>query len=87
MINKHRIAVLGHTASWFLVITYLLCVLLCLVAPQYQMYEIWGPLLPGFEWLTWSGFMMGLIGAYTYGWYIAVLWVPISELVERRSLP
>lgn len=87
MINKRRIVVLGQTAGWFLGITYLLCVLLGLLAPQYQMHEVWGPLLPGFQWLTWSGFLMGLIGAYVYGWYIAVLWVPINEYFERREEP
>ena len=85
MINKRRIVVLGHTAGWFLAVSYLLCVLFSLAAPQYQMHEVWGPLLPGFEWLTWPGFMMGLIGSYVYGWYIAALWVPLNEYFERRT--
>ena len=85
MINKRRIVVLGQTAGWFLVVTYLLCVLLGLLLPQYQMHEVWAPLLRGFEWLTWSGFLMGLIGSYVYGWYIAAVWVPLNEYFERRT--
>ena len=71
-----RIIPLGNTLSLLLVISYLLCV--GLVAPgQMRMYEAWAPLLPGFEWLTWTGFLIGLIEVYLYGWYIAVLFVPL----------
>ena len=73
-----RILPLGNTLSLLLVISYLLCVGFGLVAPgQMRMYEAWAPLLPGFEWLTWTGFLIGLIEVYLYGWYIAVLFVPL----------
>ena len=73
-----RIIPLGNTLSLLLVISYLLCVRFGLVAPgQMRMYEAWAPLLPGFEWLTWTGFLIGLIEVYLYGWYIAVLFVPL----------
>lgn len=41
------------------------------------MHEAWAPLLPGFEWLTWSGFLIGLIESYLYGWYFAIVFVPL----------
>ena len=85
MTGKRRIVVLGHTVSLFLAISYLLCVSLGLLLPKYQMYEAWAPLLPGFEWLTLTGFIFGLVGSYAYGWLIAVLWVPINEFFERRT--
>ncbi len=27
----------------------------------------------------------GLLGSYAYGWFIAVLWVPLYEFFDRRD--
>jgi hypothetical protein len=79
--NSVRIAPLGNSLSLLLLITYLLCVGFGLLAPgQMRMYEAWAPLLPGFEWLTWSGFAIGFVEAYLYGWYIALLFVPLYRV-------
>ncbi|MEQ9145620.1 MAG: DUF5676 family membrane protein [Parvibaculaceae bacterium] len=81
-----RIVPVAHALSLFLVITYLLCVGFGLLAPErFHMHEAWAPLLPGFEWLTWPGFFFGLIGAYVYGWYIAVVFVPLYRAFARRA--
>lgn len=75
----------GHALSLFLVISYLLCVAFGLLAPStMHMHEAWAPLLPGFEWLTLSGFIFGLIGSYFYGWYIAVVFVPLYRFFSNR---
>ncbi|MGM0632613.1 MAG: DUF5676 family membrane protein [Pseudomonadota bacterium] len=74
----------GNALSVFLVISYLLCVGFGLLAPEnMRMYEAWAPLLPGFEWLTWTGFLTGLVEVYLYGWYIAVLFVPLYRWFSR----
>lgn len=79
-----RITALGNTLSLLLVISYLLCVGFGLLAPEkIHMHEAWAPLLPGFEWLTWSGFAIGLIEVYFYGWYIAVLFVPLYRWFSK----
>lgn len=84
--NSLRIVPVGHALSVFLVITYLLCVGFGLIVPErFHMHQAWAPLLPGFEWLTWSGFFFGLIGAYVYGWYIAVFFVPLYRVFARRA--
>lgn len=81
-----RIVPVGHALSLFLVITYLLCVGFGLLVPErFHMVEAWAPLLPGFKWLTWSGFIFGLIDSYVYGWYIAVVFVPLYRLFTRRA--
>jgi len=49
------------------------------------MHEAWAPLLPGFEWLTPSGFLFGLLGSYAYGWFIAVIWIPLHEYFDQRA--
>lgn len=85
MFNKHRMIVVGNTASLFLLVSFVLCVAFGAVFPSVRMVEAWAPLLPGFEWLTLKGFLFGLVGSYLYGWYIAVLWVPLYAWFSRRD--
>lgn len=85
MFNTRRIFVVGHATSLFLLISYLLCICFGWLFPAFQMHEAWAPLLPGFEWLTPSGFMFGLIGSYAYGWFIAIIWVPLHEYLNQRA--
>ncbi|PKP68084.1 MAG: hypothetical protein CVT83_06775 [Alphaproteobacteria bacterium HGW-Alphaproteobacteria-5] len=81
-----RLVPVGHALSVFLAISYLLCVGFGLLAPEtFHMHQAWAPLLPGFDWLTWKGFLFGLADAYLYGWYIAVLFVPLYRAFARRA--
>ncbi|GMQ91790.1 MAG: hypothetical protein BMS9Abin11_1105 [Gammaproteobacteria bacterium] len=75
----------GHASSLLLTISYLLCVGFDLLFPEYAMFETWRNLLPGFEWLTWKGFLIGLAESYGYGWYFALVWVPIYNFVAART--
>lgn len=56
-----------------------LCIGFNLVFPGHTMYEAWQKLLPGFEWLTLKDFLLGLVESYAYGWYIALVWVPLHN--------
>jgi hypothetical protein len=79
-----RVVPLGLTLSSFLLVTYTLCIVFGILAPEtFHMHSAWAPLLPGFEWLTPRGVLFGAIGAYSYGWYIAVLFVPLYRLFNR----
>lgn len=79
------IRIWGWTLSLFLLITYLLCVGYGLLMPaRFHMLEAWAPLLPGFEWLTWPGFIAGAVGSFLYGWYAAVLLVPLHRFFSAR---
>lgn len=81
-----RLMPVGNSLSLLLLITYLLCVGFGLLAPaDLRMYEAWAPLLPGFEWLTWPGFLLGLVESYLYGWYIALVFVPLYRWFAGRS--
>ena len=52
----------GWTLSVFLLASYLICIGFGLLAPaQFRMHEAWAPWLPGFEWLTLTGFIAGAI--------------------------
>ena len=84
MIIKRQTKLVGHATSLFLAVSYLLCVGFCLLLPGYQMHSAWAPMLPGFEWLTPIGFVFGLVGSYLYGWFIAIIWVPLYETFDRR---
>jgi len=74
---------IGHASSLFLVITFTLCVIFDLLFPEAAMYRSWQVFLPGFKWLSWSSFLLGLIESYGYGWYFALIWVPIYNLGIR----
>ena len=79
-----RIIPLGLTLSTFLLITFVICVAFGMLAPQqFHMHEAWAPLLPGFEWLTPTGFLFGAIGAFAYGWFIAMVFVPLHGFFHK----
>ena len=84
MSYKRRIIVVGHTTSLFLLVSYVLCVGFGLLFPAYNIQGAWAPLLPGFVWLTPNGFLSGLLVSFVYGWYIAIIWVPLYEYVDKR---
>lgn len=75
----------GHASSLFLAITFALCVGFDLLFPVHAMYEAWQKLLPGFEWLSWQSFFLGLVESYGYGWYFALVWVPLYNVFAVRS--
>jgi len=75
----------GHATSLFLAITFSLCVAFDLLFPSHAMYGSWQKLLPGFEWISWSSFFLGLIESYGYGWYFTLVWVPIYNVSLGRG--
>lgn len=84
MNKKVSVVVVGQANSLFLAISYVLCIGFDLVFPGHAMYEAWQKLLPGFEWLTLKGFLIGLIESYAYGWYFALIWVPLYNFFSGR---
>lgn len=73
-----KIPALANSLGGLFLISYLLCIGFGLLVPEeMRMWTAWAPLLPGFEWLTWSGFLIGGIESYAYGWYVAIVFVPL----------
>jgi hypothetical protein len=70
----------GHATSLFLAITFTMCVGFDLLFPARAMYEAWQRLLPGFTWISWGSFGVGLLESYGYGWYAALIWVPFYNV-------
>ena len=84
---KHSISffAVGHASSMFLAITFAVCVTFDLVFPSHAMYQAWQKLLPGFEWISWKSFLLGLVESYGYGWYFTLIWVPLYNVFAGRA--
>jgi hypothetical protein len=85
MKQRTLLAAVGNATSLLLAISFALCVGFDLLFPQHAMYEAWQKLLPGFEWISWKSFFIGLFESYLYGWYIAVVWVPLYNFFSRSA--
>lgn len=72
-----NVRVLGWALSSFFVTTYILCIALGIFIPDWEMHRPWLQFFPGFEWLTIQGFVIGLVEAFIYGWYVAVVFGPL----------
>ncbi len=86
---RHSVSLwaLGHATSLFLAITFAACVAFDLLFPQQAMYQSWQKLLPGFQWISWKSFLLGLVESYGYGWYFALIWVPLYNVFAGRGHP
>ena len=82
------------TGLWAAV-SFVTCVIWGLVMPaSAHMHELLELVLPVFEWLSWTGFMLGLIESFLFGVYVGLVFVPIYNYVktlqrssERRAKP
>lgn len=75
----------GHATSLFMAITFAGCVGFDLLFPQHAMYQAWQKLLPGFQWISWKSFLLGLVESYGYGWYFTLIWVPLYNVFAARA--
>lgn len=76
---------LGYSLSLFLAITYVLCILLGLVWPSPALHQPWLQFLPGFTWLTWPSFFLGLVEVIAYGWYVALIFAPLFNFFAGQQ--
>ncbi|MBI4292387.1 MAG: hypothetical protein HY661_12995 [Betaproteobacteria bacterium] len=81
--NKLDWHVVGLATGSFLVVSYVLCVAYDLAFDQ-RMYEAWLKLLPGFTWLTWQSFLLGLIETFLYGIYFSLVFIPLYNFFQSR---
>lgn len=84
---RHTLALtaVGHATSLFFAITFALCVAVALVFPAHNMAPSLQQLLPGFQWISWKSFLLGPFETYGYGWYAALIWVPIYNVLAARG--
>ncbi len=79
------VVALGMSLGLFLVLTFVLLVLFDLWFPALAMNPVWSPLLPGFTWISWTSFSLGLVETFAYGWYIALVFAPLYNFFATRS--
>ena len=48
------------------------------------MYAFLQQVLPGYESLSWRGFLVGLIQSFLYGAYAGLVYVPINNFMHRK---
>ncbi len=81
--SGRRIMVLGTTLSLFLLISFAACIIFGLIFPAgLEMHRAWGPWLPGFTWLTPRGIAAGVAWCVAYGFWTALILVPLRHFVN-----
>ncbi len=72
------------TGLWAAV-SFVVCVAWGLVMPEsLHMHDLLELILPAFKWLTWPGFLLGLLESFFFGVYAGLVFVPIFNVVNRR---
>ncbi len=84
-VSKLPVVALGLSLGSFLALTFVLCVLFDLWFPAQAMNPVWAPLLPGFTWISWTSFALGLVEAFAYGWYVALVFGPLYNFFAERA--
>lgn len=80
------IGALGMSLGLFLLISYLLCVLIGIVAPGWGLHlRPWIEMLPGFIWLSWPSFLLGAVETLVLGWYAALVFAPLYNFFAARG--
>ncbi|MFQ5707861.1 MAG: DUF5676 family membrane protein [bacterium] len=77
--------VVSWSLGLFSVVSFVLCVIYGLITPEsLHMHNFLEIVLPAFKWLTWWGFLLGLIESFLYGVYAGLVFVPIYNFLYRR---
>ena len=84
-VSSIPVVALGMSLGSFFALTFVLCVLFDLWFPALAMNPVWAPLLPGFTWISWASFLLGLIEAFAYGWYVSLIFGPLYNFFVTRS--
>jgi hypothetical protein len=84
--TRLAIVPLGLTLSSFFLISYVLCILYGLAVSDAGFHRTLLPMLiPGFTWISWYSFVVGLIWSVVFGWYVAVVFAPLYNFFAARS--
>ena len=80
-----NIKVVTWSLGLFGAATFLVCVVYGLIAPaSLHMTGFLEQVLPGFRWLTLTGFLIGLVESFLYGVYAGLVFAPIHNWATRR---
>lgn len=79
-----RVVPVGLSLGLLLVISYVLCIALGLIWWDAGLHQPWLQFLPGFTWLSPGTFLLGLLESFAYGWYVALVFVPLFNFFNAR---
>ena len=80
-----RIKSVGNAASIFLAVSFAICMIWGMIAPaNLHMHGAWEDWLPGFSFDAPSTWLLGLVETYLYGWYVALLFVPLYNYFSKE---
>ena len=76
---------LGFASSLFLAISFILCVLSYLFFPSLPVaHGAISLVLPGFQFLTFQSFLLGLVESFGWGWYVSLIFGPLYNYFASR---
>lgn len=80
-----NLKIVGWSLGCWAAISFVVCVIWGLVTPEaLHMHAFLEQILPAFKWLTWWGFLLGLVESFLYGFYAAIVFVPLHNFFARR---
>ena len=84
-IDMLNIKVVTWSLAIWTTFTFVFCVVYGMLTPSsVHMYEFLEQVLPGFEWLSWQGFFVGLVKSFLYGAYAGLVYVPVYNFLHRK---
>jgi ABC-type Fe3+ transport system permease subunit len=79
---------IAWTLAVFSAVVFTLDIVAGLLFPNWWvMQKAWEVLLPGFTFISWGAFFLGLVESFIGGFLTAVLFVPIYNYFTRREAP
>ncbi|NOY46214.1 MAG: hypothetical protein GXP50_12310 [Deltaproteobacteria bacterium] len=80
-----NIRVVTWSLSSFTLFSYLVCILYGLIVPEsLHMTAFLESVLPGFRWLTPTGFAIGFVESFLWGAYIGLVFTPFYNFFHSR---
>ena len=80
-----NVKVVTWSLGIFAAVSFVLCVIYGLLVPNsLHSVQTLEAVLPAFKWLTFGGFVLGLLESFLYGVYAGLVFVPIYNAFSRR---
>jgi hypothetical protein len=76
---------LGLSLGGFFAISFLGCLLLGLLVPDWALHRPWLQFFPGFEWITARSVVIGLVWTQVYAWWTALVLGSLYNFFAARS--
>ena len=80
-----NIKIVTWSLGIFTAVSFIVCVSYGLITPEsIHMHTFLESVLPAFKWLTYWGFILGLIESFLYGVYAGLVFVPVYNFFYKK---